>query len=130
MVHQIVIHICGFQPRQLFIEKTVERGGAADHVLREFCRDMDLLADAVALQNRAERGFAAGVDIGGVSADIVMNDKFVIECDGVQDNVKTNIKPMRKLAILERCGFKVCRFSYREWLQSQEACVNRMTNYL
>ena len=72
----------------------------------------------------------AGVDIGGVSADIVVNDKFVIECDGVQDNIKTNIKPMRKLAILERCGFKVCRFSYREWLQSQEACVNRMSNYL
>ncbi len=72
----------------------------------------------------------AGVDLGGVNADLVINNKFVIECDGMQDNVKTNIKNMKKQAVIERCGFKVCRFSYREWLQSAEACVNRITNYL
>lgn len=72
----------------------------------------------------------AGVDLGGVNADLVVNNKFVIECDGIQDNVKLKIKNMKKQAIIERCGFKVCRFSYREWLQSSEACVNRMTNYL
>lgn len=72
----------------------------------------------------------AGVEIGGVNADLVVNNKFVIECDGLKDNVKTNIKNMKKQAVIERCGFKVCRFSYREWLQSSEACVNRITNYL
>lgn len=72
----------------------------------------------------------AGVDLGGVSADLVVNNKFVIECDGVADNIKTSMKNMKKQAIIERCGFKVCRFSYREWLVSSEACVNRITNYL
>ena len=72
----------------------------------------------------------AGVELGGVSADLVVNNKFVIECDGVADNVKTSVKNMKKQAIIERCGFKVCRFSRREWLKSSEACVNRITNYL
>ena len=72
----------------------------------------------------------AGVDLGGVNADLLVNNKFVIECDGMQDNIKTNMKNMKKQAVIERCGFKVCRFSYREWLTSEEACVNRMTNYL
>ena len=72
----------------------------------------------------------AGVEIGGISADLLVNNKFVIECDGIADNVKTSVKNMKKQAIIERCGFKVCRFSYREWVKSSEACVNRMTNYL
>ncbi|MCR5265570.1 MAG: AAA family ATPase [Cyanobacteria bacterium RUI128] len=72
----------------------------------------------------------AGVDLGGVNADLVVNNKFVIECDGFEDNVKMKIKNMKKQAVIERCGFKVCRFSYREWLQSSEACVNRISNYL
>ncbi|MCM1264558.1 MAG: AAA domain-containing protein [Candidatus Gastranaerophilales bacterium] len=72
----------------------------------------------------------AGVEIGGVNADILVNNKFVIECDGLKDNIKSNVKNMKKQAVIERCGFKVCRFSYREWLKSSEACVNRITNYL
>lgn len=74
----------------------------------------------------------AGVEMGGVSADLVINNKFVIECDGVSDNIKTkaSVKNMKKQAIIERCGFKVCRFSYREWLKSSDACVNRISNYL
>ncbi|MCD8377343.1 MAG: AAA domain-containing protein [Candidatus Gastranaerophilales bacterium] len=72
----------------------------------------------------------AGVELGGVNADILVNNKFVIECDGLNDSIKSNLKDMKKLAIIERCGFKVCRFSYREWLKSSEACINRITNYL
>ena len=72
----------------------------------------------------------AGVELGGVNADLLVNNKFVIECDGLKDNIKSNVKNMKKQAIIERCGFKVCRFSYREWLQSSEACVNRISNYL
>lgn len=72
----------------------------------------------------------AGVDIGGVNADLIINDKFVIECDGLEDNVKSNISNMKKQAIIERCGLKVCRFTLREWKMSKEACSNRMINYL
>ncbi len=72
----------------------------------------------------------AGIDIGGVNADLVVNNKFVIECDGLEDNVKSNISNMKKQAIIERCGLMVCRFSLREWKMSKEACANRMINYL
>ena len=72
----------------------------------------------------------AGAELGGVSADLIVNNKFVIECDGVTDNVKSKLKDMKKQAVIERCGFKVCRFSYREWLKSKEACINRISNYL
>lgn len=72
----------------------------------------------------------AGVDIGGVNADLVVNNKFVIECDGLEDNVKSNISNMKKQAIIERCGMLVCRFSLREWKMSKEACANRMINYI
>ena len=72
----------------------------------------------------------AGVDIGGVNADLVVNNKFVIECDGLEDNVKSNISNMKKQAIIERCGLLVCRFSLREWRMSKEACANRMINYI
>ena len=54
-------------------------------ILRELCYDV-----------------RAGVDLGGVNADLVVNNKFVIECDGMQDNVKTNIKNMKKQAVIER----------------------------
>ncbi len=72
----------------------------------------------------------AGVDIGGVNADLVVNNKFVIECDGLEDNIKSHISNMKKQIIIERCGLKVCRFSLREWKMSKEACANRMINYL
>lgn len=72
----------------------------------------------------------AGVDIGGVNADLVVNNKFVIECDGLEDNVKSNLSNMKKQAIIERCGLLVCRFSLREWRMSKEACANRMINYI
>ena len=72
----------------------------------------------------------AGVDIGGVNADLVINNKFVIECDGLEDNVKSNISSIKKQTIIERCGLLVCRFSLREWKMSKEACANRMINYL
>ena len=65
-----------------------------------------------------------------ITNNILVNNKFVIECDGLKDNIKSNMKNMKKQAIIERCGFKVCRFSYREWLKSNEACINRISNYL
>ena len=71
----------------------------------------------------------AGVDIGGVNADLIINNKFVVECDGMKDNVKLNMSNMKKQAIMERCGLLVCRVSIREWKMSKEAFINRLVNY-
>ena len=43
----------------------------------------------------------AGVDLGGVNADILVNNKFVIECDGLKDNIKSNIKNMKNRLLLK-----------------------------
>nr|QGT49657.1 hypothetical protein Melaina855_0440 [uncultured Candidatus Melainabacteria bacterium] len=72
---------------------------------------------------------AAGVDIAGLSADLVIDDKFIIEVDGMEDNKKFHhMSNMKKQAILERCGFKVKRITYREWQYSAKACLDRVLN--
>ena len=68
----------------------------------------------------------AGVDIAGLSADLLVDDKFIIEVDGVEDNVPQRISNMKKQSILERCGFKVNRITFREWQYSQSACLDRV----
>ncbi|MBO6086881.1 AAA family ATPase [bacterium] len=69
---------------------------------------------------------SAGTDIAGLSADLFVDDKFVIEIDGVEDKVKSNISNMKKQAILERSGYKVKRITYREWQYSPKACLDRI----
>ena len=68
----------------------------------------------------------AGVDIAGLSADLLVDEKFIIEVDGVEDNVNQRISNMKKQAILERCGFKVNRITFREWQYSNKACLDRV----
>lgn len=68
----------------------------------------------------------AGVDIAGLSADLLVDDKFIIEVDGVEDNEPQRISNMKKQSILERCGFKVNRITYREWQYSPKACLDRV----
>lgn len=69
----------------------------------------------------------AGVDIAGLSTDLVVDDKFIIEVDGVEDNKKLHhMSNMKKQAILERCGFKVKRITFREWQYSANACLDRV----
>lgn len=69
---------------------------------------------------------SAGVDIAGLSADLLVDDKFIVEVDGVEDNEPQRISNMKKQSILERCGFKVNRITYREWQYSSNACLNRV----
>lgn len=69
---------------------------------------------------------AAGVQIAGLSADLVVDGKFIIEIDGVDDNKKSHMPEMKKQAILERCGMKVRRITYREWQYSKQACIERV----
>ena len=68
----------------------------------------------------------AGVDIAGLSADLVVDDKFIIEVDGVEDNQKSSISNMKKQSILERSGYKVKRITFREWQYSAKACLDRV----
>ncbi len=68
----------------------------------------------------------AGVEIAGLSSDLLVDDKFIIEVDGVEDNKTQRISNVKKQSILERCGFKVNRITYREWQYSQKASLDRV----
>ena len=69
---------------------------------------------------------SAGADIAGLSADLFVDDKFVVEIDGVEDKIKSHISNMKKQAIIERSGYKVKRITYREWQYSPKACLDRV----
>ena len=82
------------------------------------------VADAI---RKLEHKVCAGVEIAGLSADLVVDDKFIIEVDGMEDNKKLHhMSNMKKQAILERCGLKVKRITYREWQYSAKACLDRV----
>jgi very-short-patch-repair endonuclease len=69
-----------------------------------------------------------GEDIAGLSVDLLVDDKFVIECDGVEDKSPSKVSNMKKQAIIERTGLKVSRITAREWNLSSKACVDRVIN--
>ena len=68
----------------------------------------------------------AGQTISGVSADLLVDNSFVIECDGVEDNKKATVSDTKKQVLIERSGLPVKRITYREWQYSNQACVNRV----
>lgn len=72
----------------------------------------------------------AGIETAGFSTDLTVNDgeghSILVEIDGVEDNIKTYNTNMKKHAILERCGLKIVRLTYREWHYSPTACVDRI----
>ncbi len=69
-----------------------------------------------------------GVEIAGLSADLLVDNKFVVECDGVEDNKVCRLSNMKKQTIIERSGLKVSRISQREWQYSPKACIDRIIN--
>ena len=69
-----------------------------------------------------------GDEIAGLSVDLLVDDKFVVECDGVEDKKPNKISNMKKQAIIERTGLKVSRISKREWGYSPKACIDRILN--
>ena len=79
-----------------------------------------------------ERGHKvlAGSDVAGLSADLLVDDKIIIEVDGLEDKMTTPMPAMKKQAILERCGFKVNRITFREWQYSPNACLDRVLREL
>jgi len=68
----------------------------------------------------------AGVEIAGFYADLFVDGKTVIEIDGVEDKSHSTANNMKKQAIIERCGFKVSRITYREWHYSPKVCLDRV----
>lgn len=74
---------------------------------------------------KLEPNTRAGIECGGVNLDLLLG-KLVVECDGVEDSIKSRVSNMKKQAILERCGFKVIRVTKREWDLSKNACLDRI----
>lgn len=76
----------------------------------------------------------SGFEAAGVIPDMLVKDEFgnevIVEVDGVEDNVKSNINDIKKQTILERAGYKVSRISYREWEHSSQACLDRVKSLL
>ncbi|MCQ2753525.1 MAG: AAA domain-containing protein [bacterium] len=69
-----------------------------------------------------------GTEIAGLSADLLIDDKFIVECDGVDDKIPSKVSNMKKQTIFERTGLKVSRISKREWQYSEKACIDRVIN--
>lgn len=72
----------------------------------------------------------AGFETAGVEPDMLVKDELgneiIVEIDGVEDKVKSNLSDIKKQTILERAGYKVERISFREWQHSSQACVDRI----
>ena len=72
----------------------------------------------------------AGFEAAGVKPDMLVKDELgnevIVEIDGLEDNVKSNISDIKKQTILERAGYKVLRISFREWEHSSQACIDRV----
>ena len=81
-----------------------------------------------------EEGFevTAGQTVAGLSADLMVKDPtgkcIIIECDGLEDNIKTNKTQIKKQTLMERSGMIVERISYREWYTSRQGCIERVKN--
>ena len=65
-VHEVVVHVVGAQAAQLLIEVLVQALPGLDEVVGQLGGDVHLVPQAVALQNGAQGGLTAGVDIGGI----------------------------------------------------------------
>ncbi len=75
----------------------------------------------------------AGFETAGIKADMIVSDgesNIAVECDGVDDENPDNIRPSHKQELLERCGFKVVRVTYRAWYYSKNACINNIRKEL
>jgi hypothetical protein len=72
----------------------------------------------------------AGQTVAGLSADLIVTDptgrSIIVECDGVEDNTKTNKTQIKKQTLMERTGTIVERISYREWYISPTGCIERI----
>lgn len=72
----------------------------------------------------------AGIKMAAFDTDLTVKDEsentVIVECDGMEDNVKLYGNQVKKQVILERAGMKVIRVSFREWHHSSAACIERI----
>ncbi|MBQ9244669.1 AAA family ATPase [bacterium] len=72
----------------------------------------------------------AGQTVAGLSSDLIVTDpagrSIIVECDGVEDNIRTNKTQIKKQTLMERTGIIVERLSFREWYTSQQGCIERI----
>lgn len=67
----------------------------------------------------------------GYKIDLVVTSgdkRIAVECDGMEDEFQKNPDAIKKQFILERCGWKVLRFSVREWHYSDKVCMDKIKN--
>lgn len=76
----------------------------------------------------------AGKILAGLNSDLTVQapsgKTIIVECDGVEDNIKSNKTQIKKQTLMERTGAKVERLSYREWYISPQGCIERIKNIL
>ena len=72
----------------------------------------------------------AGVDFAGINADIMIDDKLIVEIDGIEDEFTQNVKETKKQAIMERLGYEVAHITKREWDLSKDASLDRIRSSL
>ncbi len=74
----------------------------------------------------------AGRIIAGMSADLLVispsGKSIIVECDGMEDNIKINKTQIKKQTLMERAGAYVERISLREWYISPDGCLERIKN--
>ncbi len=112
-----VSYIKEYQNRQQAIENLqIDENEYKNNLEREIAQQIRDLGHTV----------KAGCEIAGLKADLLVDEKFIIEVDGVEDKIKSSVSNMKKQSILERCGYKVKRITYREWQYSSSACLERV----
>lgn len=106
-------------------EYNEHRKAVLDYKLDESIYKNELEREIANILRKFGKTVIAGANIANLSADLVF-DNTIVEVDGMEDTPKEKIFGMRKQAILERSGYQVKHVSFREWQNSQEACLNNI----
>ena len=60
----------------------------------------------------------------------MINNKVIVEIDGIEDEYPKTTTDMKKQALMERLGWEVVRITKREWGLSKEAALDRIRSAL
>lgn len=76
----------------------------------------------------------APFETANLSCDLLLLDEndnsLIVEVDGVKDNKKSIVSDIKKHKILNRLGFKVIHLTFREWQNSKNSCIKRISEGL
>ena len=110
----------------VLVDDIVDSGVTAKYLIKRIKDDFHAksLCFVSLLDKKCRRKTDINPDICGFEID----DKFIVECDGVEDKIPSKVSNMKKQTIFERTGLKVSRISKREWQYSEKACIDRVIN--